>query len=150
MKIRQFLISPPERDMPIQDGTRFLAQAGGGATTEISIFTAHQPVIVKAIKFSFDGAVTGAATNNAALTVNRYNNAGVLQGVVGVVTFAVATNATVFSGVDLSTLAGTPLTNIVLARGDVLTLKAVQNGTGLAVPAGKVEVNYSISGSNRY
>ena len=150
MKIRLFTISPPEKDMPIQGDSRFAAQTAGGAAAEVAVFAAHSPVRIKNVWISLDAAVTGAATNNFTLTVNRYNAAGTLVGAVGAVTFASGTNAVKFGAFDLATLGAANLTNAVCAKGDTLTIAQAQNGSGLACPAGKVEIDYAIGGQPKY
>lgn len=150
MKIRLFTVSPPEKDLPVQDSAPFAAQTAGGGAQEVVVFTAHQPVRVGHVWLAFNAALNGAATNNVTVTVNRYTSAGTLVGAVGAVTFASGTNAAKFGAVDLATLSGTGLTNNVLAKGDTLTLAQAQNGSGLACPAGKVEIDYGLGGTPRY
>lgn len=150
MKIRLFTISPPSKEMPISESGRFASQTAGGAAQEVAIFTAHQLVRVQNVWLALDAALNGAATNNVTLTVNRYSAAGTLVGAVGAVTFAAGTNAAKFGAFDLATLSGTALANAVLNKGDTLTLAQAQSGTGLACPAGKVEVDYVIGGQPRY
>lgn len=149
MKIRLFQTNPPEKDMPILSAHRFAAQTAGGATTESSIFTAHSPVRVAGIKLTFDAALNGVATNNVTVTVNHYA-AGVAGTALGALTFAAGVTAAAYTQADLAALLGAALANTLLNAGDVLTLKFVQNGAGLAVPAGLIEINYVLAGQPGY
>ena len=91
--------------------------------------------MARRVQVTFDAAVTGAATNNFAATLNLYR-AGSLVGAVASLTFGNAVNASKWVAKDLGALAYT-----VLQAGDILTFALTHNGTGIQAPAGVVTVD---------
>jgi hypothetical protein len=88
-------------------------------------------------------AITGANTNNRALTVTNRGQDGSGTTVVATITFASGTNAVKDDALAI-TLSGTPA-NLVVASGDVLTVDSVHAGTGIAEPGGDVAVDLTRS-----
>ena len=126
----------PTLDFPLLSQHRFAGMSGATSDAEVAVYDAVYPVVVVAAKVTFDAAVTGAATNNFAATVNLYR-AGALVGAVASLTFASGTNATKWVAKDLGTLSHT-----VLKAGDVLTFALAHNGTGIQAPAGVVSLDF--------
>ncbi len=112
--------------------------AAGDATEDFTILRVPNKVIVHRIDWVPNAAVTGAATNNFALSVINKGTAGAGTAVVGTaVTFASGTNATAFASTNLFN------GSQELPSGSVLALRRTLNGTGLATPEGAVVVEYS-------
>jgi len=96
------------------------------------------------ISLTSPALVTGVATNNATFNVRNVRG-GAVQGTLATLTLGAGTNlaAETETVVPLSTPQNVTATSNVQA-GDVLDVQMVQNGTGLAIPAGvvaKVELN---------
>lgn len=118
------------------------AQAAAGATviTEVGVVpsTFTQPSYAAGkISLSSPTLVTGVATNNATFNV-RQVRAGTVIATIGTLTLGAGTNLAAETETNVP-ITGTPN----LLDGDILDVQMVQNGTGLAIPAGivaKVEV----------
>lgn len=90
-----------------------------------------------------DAAVTGANTNNFALgVVNKGAAAGQSLTVTTVKTYASGTDSAAMVPETL-TLSSTS-TDLVVVANDVLILARTVNGSGLAGPAGSIEIAYKI------
>lgn len=155
MKLRLFTVSPPDKDLPIVNTARFgTVTLSASSSTEFAIYSAHSAVNLNAIKLTLDTVLTGtgAAGAGATLYINRYNSAGVKQGADGAVAsiqLNTGKNVSALTLTDVGTLAGAALGVTQLAKGDTLTLKWAQGGTGLALPSGNAAVNYGIAGTPR-
>lgn len=99
--------------------------------------------VVAAVDFVPEAAITGAATNNRAVSLVNKGQAGTGTAVVASLTFASGTNATANNEVAL-TLSATAA-DLVVAEGDTLQWRSVANGTGLADPGGIARVTVSRS-----
>lgn len=128
----------PNKDIPLLSQHRFAGMTGATVDAEVAVYEAVYPVTVVAAKVTFDAAVTGAATNNFAATVNLYR-AGSLVGAMASLTFVLNTNATKWVAVDLGAI-----TTPVLQVGDVLTVALTHNGTGIQAPAGVVTLDFRV------
>lgn len=93
---------------------------------------------VTAVQYVPEAAITGAATNNRAVSLVNKGQAGSGTTVVATLTFASGVNATANNEVAL-TLSATPA-DLVLAEGDTLQWRSIVNGTGLADPGGIARV----------
>ena len=101
----------------------FPLPASATTTYELPICSVVSRQRVTAVRLSPAAAVTGVITNNFTLTVNRYNSAGALTGVVATVNFTNAKNFVQWGVLDMGAL-----TNATLAIGDTLTLSKTVTG----------------------
>ena len=113
------------------------AQTAGGATSVTilddvpSTFT--QPsFIVGKLTLTSPSLVTGVATNNATFNF-RQMRAGSSVATIGTLTLGSGTNLAAETETNVP-VSGTPS----LLDGDTIDVQMVQNGTGLAIPAGVV------------
>jgi hypothetical protein len=110
------------------------AQAAAGATvlTELGEVPASEgsDTSILRVGITSPSLVTGVVTNNATINVRRFR-AGVLQDTTATITLAAGTNLPAETTV-LVPVTGSPY----IAPGDVFEAQQVQNGTGLALPAG--------------
>ncbi|MFF2551824.1 hypothetical protein ACFVUS_12540 [Nocardia sp. NPDC058058] len=115
------------------------AQSAGGATsvTLLGEFGREDGTGfgVTRVSVTSPAAVTGAATNNFTLNV-RQLRAGTPVGTVASFTAAAGANLVVEVPRVLLDIDTNPGTGVSLNVGDVLDVQLVQNGSGLAVPAG--------------
>lgn len=99
------------------------------------------PVEITAVTFTPDAAHSGAATNNMTLGV-------VNKELLGVGTVIVAPQKAFVSGIDLVAFkpddipVSTTAADVRVETGEVLAFSKVENGTGLAQPAGLVTIEY--------
>jgi hypothetical protein len=119
------------------------AQSAGGATSvtlvgEVSA-TGGTDNFVQRVSVTSPSAVTGAATNNATINVRQLRAGSVVQ-TIATITLGNGTNLGAETPVAVP-ITGTPST---LQAGDTVDCQLVQNGTGLALPAG-IEVNVDIA-----
>lgn len=114
------------------------AQTVAATPVDFALLRADRHIIIIGAVWLPSANVTGAATNNFALGLVNKGAAGAGNTAVStVITFASGTNAAVNVPVTLPVPA--PFT---LAAGDVLALVRTVNGTGMASPAGVVELTY--------
>lgn len=126
------------------------AQAAAGATVSTvcgmvpaigtnpaGVVTSAAGAKVKRVTFIPTAAITGVATNNFTLNVLK-KTPGVTAVTVATLTFAAGQNANAFEFVALTLQAASTL---LLAATDSVYCQQVQNGTGLACPAGVVQVD---------
>ena len=127
------------------------AQSASGAVITVALGTdldqeiwankTGAPVEITAVTFTPDAAHTGAATNNMTLGV-------VNKELLGVGTVIVAPQKAYVSGVDLVAFqsddipVSTTAANKRVEIDEVLAFSKVENGTGLAQPAGLVTIEY--------
>lgn len=122
------------------------AQSAAAATVEQVLFVDKRttqndgPAIVVSAAFIPTVAITGVATNNATVNLCKRTNGGAAV-VVATLTFASGTNGTAFKPSALAVNSA----NAALAPGDVVTVQLVQNGTGLALPAGAVTFDLTVA-----
>jgi hypothetical protein len=88
-------------------------------------------------------AITGANTNNRALTVTNRGQDGSGTTVVATLAFTSGVNGVKDDALAI-TLSATPA-NLVVAAGDVLTVDSVHAGTGIAEPGGDFVVEITRS-----
>jgi len=103
-----------------------------------------KPIKITGARFIPDTAITGAATNNMAIQIVNKGVAGTgTDGVTAVKTYASGTDAVknVAEELTLSTTAA----DLVVTTGEVLALEKTENGTGLALPPGLVELSYEFN-----
>lgn len=113
--------------------TNLPAQAAAGATiitpiSEVPLVSADH--IISHVRLTSPSLVTGVATNNATINVRRWRG-GVLQETSAAITLAAGVNLPAETQVELP-VTGSPY----VLPGDLFDAQQVQNGTGLALPAG--------------
>jgi predicted ThiF/HesA family dinucleotide-utilizing enzyme len=114
-----------------------------GADEESAIFrhSGVKPIKITGARWIPDTAITGAATNNPAVQIV---NKGVLgtgtTGITAVKTYASGTNAVKFVAEELTL--STTAADLVVTTGEVVAFEKTENGTGLALPPGLVELSY--------
>ena len=131
---------PGIQDIPNDLVLRFKidAEATAGSTDTWPLFVADSNIVVTAVRWIPKAAVTGAATNNFAFQVQDTGPAGAGTGAVSTVkTYASGTNSVALTP-EAFTIGAAP--NV--ASGDVVSLVRTVNGTGLASPAGTVEIQF--------
>lgn len=116
------------------------AQGTAGNADSWVCFYCPAAIVVTAVKWIPNAAVTGAATNNFALSL-------INKGAANAGTAVVTTAKTYDNGVN--SVANTPealtlgaTADLNCAAGDVLTLVRTVNGSGLASPDGKLLIFY--------
>lgn len=117
------------------------AAVAGGSDGEEVIFKndSGAKMVVEAVKFTAAAAVTGNDTNNFTLSVLNKTR-----------TKTVASKAYA-TGVNIAKWGSSTLTNsttaddLVVNSGDVLTLAKVEAGSGLALPAGLLSIQFRYS-----
>jgi hypothetical protein len=96
---------------------------------------------VTSVTYAPVAAITGAATNNRTISVVNHGQAGAGTTVMATLTYNSGTNSAAF---DENAI---PLSGVALATsfvaGDILEVKSVFNGTGIADPGGTVFVEVS-------
>lgn len=93
---------------------------------------------VTSVTYAPVAAITGAATNNRTISVVNHGQAGAGTTVMATLTYASGVNAAAFdeNAITLSAVAGAT----AFVTGDILEVKSVFNGTGIADPGGTVFV----------
>ncbi|MEU6582755.1 hypothetical protein [Nocardia sp. NPDC046763] len=123
--------------MPNYTATLPAQSAGGATSTTIICSTAPTDaagVGITSVALTSPSAVTGAATNNATINVRQLRNGTPIAGSpIATLTLAAGTNLAAEVPVALAITLGS-----YVQPGDVLDVQLVQNGTGLALPAGLV------------
>jgi hypothetical protein len=114
------------------------AEATAGTGQEAQLCVAPWPGTLAEAYYTPEGAITGVATNNKAITVRNRGAAGAGATVMATLTFGAGTSGVAFDESAL-TLSGTPA-NVAFAQGDVITAQSTVNGTGMTLPEGKVRV----------
>jgi hypothetical protein len=114
-------------------------QATAGTADEFPVLRAPRRMKVTGARFIPKAAITADATNYLTLTLRNRGAAGAGTTQVAARSFATG-NAAAFVA-DAMTVSATAA-NLILAAGDVLTAEKLNSGTGLALPAGTLEVAY--------
>jgi hypothetical protein len=110
------------------------AEATAGNADSWPCWRAPFNATVQGVRWIPGAAVTGANTNNFALTVNNKTQT---LGVTTTKTYASGTNSVANTAESLTLTA-----NVAVNAGDVLAFDRTVNGTGLASPAGHLEITY--------
>lgn len=118
----------------------YVVSVAGNATPatpdEFTGLTLPYKGVVRRVRFIPKAAVAGVVTNNFAVTVrNRQAGAGAVN--VATLTYGAGVNGVAYAGQDLTLSAAA---NLEVAAGDNLTVEKLVNGTGLAMPAGTVQI----------
>lgn len=117
-----------------------VGQATAGTADEFPGVTIPFNAVIVGAKWIPKAAVVADATNYLTLTVrNRTTGAGAVN--VANRSYA-ATNSAALTP-EAMTLSATAA-NLLVAAGDLLTVEKLNTGTGLALPAGVVEISYQI------
>lgn len=114
-----------------------------GADEETAIFrhSGSKSIKVTGVQWIPDTAVTGLVTNNMIIGIVNKGLAGVgTVAVTDLKTYGDTVDSVKFVGEAL-TLSSTAASLIVLA-GEVLSLDKTENGTGMLLPPGIVEISY--------
>lgn len=120
---------------------RIPAESTAGNTPTWALFEAPNDIEIVGVSIIWDAAITGAATNNFAVgVVNEGTDGTGTTAVTDVHTYANGEDATAHVPEDL-TLSSTAA-NLDVDAGEVLSLDRTVNGTGLASPAGAVQITY--------
>jgi hypothetical protein len=98
---------------------------------------------ITSVTYAPVATITGAATNNRTISVVNHGQAGAGTTIAATQTYAVGVNVTGFDEGTIP-LSGTAA-NLIVVSGDILEVKSVANGTGLADPGGTVFVEISRS-----
>ena len=125
--------------------TAAVATPAIGATTSDEVVVWQNrtgaSVIITGVNFCPDTAVTGAATNNMALSVRNKGTAGTSTTVVTTLkTYASGTDIAAFDQ-DVLTVTSTAA-DATIDNGESIALNKTENGTGLALPAGTLTIEY--------
>lgn len=119
------------------------AEGTAGTPSEAVICRAPFAGTLSAARYIPEADITGVATNNKAVRIRNRGSDGNGTTVMAELVFASGTNATDFTASTV-TLSGTAA-NLACAAGDIITCQTVVNGTGMTLPAGKVEIDLSRS-----
>ncbi|HXI16591.1 MAG TPA: hypothetical protein VNM48_09475 [Chloroflexota bacterium] len=111
------------------------AAAAGG---EYSIGVVEYAGVVSEVRYIPEAAITGVATNNKSINIRNRGTDGAGALLPATTTFAAGTNGVAFDFLNLTLIA--TLASRDVAAGSVLTVQTLVNGTGLALPAGTIEV----------
>lgn len=125
----------------VEEGVPAVSTAGSSEDTVIG--QAPFAGTVTAVQYVPEAAITGAATNNRAVSLVNKGQAGSGSTVVATLTFGSGTDAAANNEVAL-TLSATAA-NRVVAEGDTLQWRSVANGTGMIDPGGIARVTVSRS-----
>lgn len=115
--------------------------AGNDATTIVG--EAPFAGVITGVAYVPAAAITGAATNNRAVSLVNKGQTGVGTAVPATLGFGNTVNAAAFDEKAL-TLSGTAA-DLVVAAGDVFAWTSIHVGTGIADPGGVVRVTVSRS-----
>lgn len=119
--------------------------AAGTATAEHVFFRAPAAVIIKAVRYVPDAALTAADATAATLTVAQRNAAGTSVNT----SFATVNTKTTGSGGSGNWTAFVPvslaLAGSSMSAGDILTIAISKLSTGTVVPAGQLIIDYVLN-----
>lgn len=123
--------------------TKLEAELPATATGASSSATIRAPFdgTVTGVTYAPVAAITGAATNNRTISVVNHGQAGAGTTVMATLIYASGVNAVAFDENAITLSAVTGATAFV--AGDILEVKSVFNGTGIADPGGTVFVEVS-------
>ncbi len=122
----------------------YLKVAADGAasttTAETLFFSAKQALTIESVEYLPSAALTAHDTTNATLTLRRRNADGTSAASVAALTTNLASgNWTQWVAKSLGTI-----TNGSLSAGQILTLEIAKGSTGVVVPAGVLQVTYTV------
>lgn len=100
---------------------------------------------VKKVTYTPDTAITGDDTNNVILSVVNKGLLGVGTDVVATLTFATGVDGVKADGKDIPLTA--TLADRIILPGEVLQMEKTETGTGLALPAGDLQITYENVGN---
>ena len=111
------------------------------ATAEITVFQAQDAVTLTAVFYLPAAALTADNSNYATLFCYRRNSTGGAQTTAASVTTQItgSGNWTAFDGVSLGTLSVS-----AVAAGEMVTFEITKTGTGVIIPAGVFQVEYTV------
>lgn len=112
--------------------------AATAATAETMVGIAAYRSSVVGVYYVPGAAMSGAATQNRQLDVVNKGSAGAGTAVAATITFTAGVDGTAGDGKALTV--SSTAANVNLAAGDVVSVQALVNGTGLPLPAGGVIV----------
>lgn len=138
---------PGLSDIPGNHTARVVVPAEGtaGNADTWPVFVAPGKITVTGVRWTPSANVTGANTNNFAFAVQNRGQAGSgTTAVTSTKTYASGTNG-VANQAEALTLSGTAA-NLNAVANDVLSLVRSVNGSGLASPAGLVEIDFRYAG----
>ena len=118
---------------------RIAAMAGATSDDEQTLFVCEHNLKVVSVNWVPDAAVSANGTNFTTLTVQDRGAADGSPTTIASRSYA-ATNATQFEVDTTLALSGTAA-NLLLASGDVITVARAHSGTGIALPAGLLEIS---------
>lgn len=124
--------------------TTISAQATAATVQDNLIGEAELPGRVTGASLTPEAAITGAAGNNRKFAVVNKGGDGTGTKEIAAITFGAGVNAATFDEVAL-TLSATE-TDRDVAAGDQLLLVETVNGTGMASPGGRVQVEITRTG----
>jgi hypothetical protein len=124
------------------------AAAANGATAaatavQVPIMTCDRPVKVVGARVVPGAAMTANDTNYVTLTIRNRGALGVATTTLAARAWTVAGGNSVAGLAETLTLSATEA-DLLAAAGDVLTAQWSHTGTGLAIPAGLVELLYRL------
>lgn len=120
-----------------------ITAAMGSATTddEVVAMQADANLLIKAVRFIPAAAVTANGTNYTVLSLR--NRKGDASGTALPASRSWAANNSAAWVPDTATLSSTA-SDLLVAKGDVLTVQRVHQASGLVIPAGVVEIDYQV------
>ncbi len=95
---------------------------------------------VTKVTYTPDAAITGDATNNMKMAIVNKGLLGVGTDEVAGLTFAAGVDGVKGDGKDITLT--TTLADLIVAPGEVLQMEKTENGTGLTMPQGDLQITY--------
>lgn len=119
-----------------------LATIAGGTDNEVPVMHNNGGVNrkVTAVAYTPDTAITGDDTDNFILSVVNRGTDGLGTDVVATLEFDTGTDGVKADGKDIPLSA--TLANRIILPGEVLQMEKTESGTGLAMPAGRLQITY--------
>ena len=123
---------------------RIPAQGTAGTSNVWSVLRAREAAVVTGVYWIPDAAVTGDNSDNFTLAVRNEGSDGTgTTAVTATKTYATGTDS-VAQVAEALTVSGTAA-DVAVAAGDVLSLVRATTGSGLASPAGQLEIHYQLA-----
>lgn len=138
---RNGVMTGPMNESSIYTEKHDADSAAGDASAEHIFFSAQNPITITRVVFLPDAALTANDTNFATLIIARRDSAGINQAtIVSIITNVAGTgNWTAFDAVDFGTLSAT-----AVAANEVLTFEITKDASGVVVPSGTIQVEYTL------